>query len=124
VRTIIFIFLLSACQLLAADPNPAVLVTREYRVSPRFIAWLEQSTNPTAKQNEPKEWLMQSGVTFGPTTSALYIAESRKLIVRHTKSYHDALKQLLANWSKQGRNGPPDPKILQKLRELDAAYKQ
>ena len=80
--------------------------------------------NPPGWDRQPKEWLVQSGVPFSAGPSAIYISESQKLIVRHTKSYHDALKQMVAAWRKQGRNKPPDPKILQTLRELDAIPKQ
>ena len=123
-RTLLILILI-ACSAFADDPPPSVWTTREYRVSTRFVAWLEQNDSSPKDPNRGREWLTQSGVVFAPTTSIVYVPSSQKLIVRHSRGYHRAIAELIAQWKETGQKGSaPDPKIIQKLREFDAATKQ
>jgi len=124
VRTTIFTILFFASRCFAADSDSPVLITREYRVAPSFLTWIDPDKNPSGWHKQPKEWLVQSGVPFSAGPSSIYISESQKLIVRHTASYQAALKQLVGEWRNRGASKPPAAKLLQALRGLDAAYKQ
>ena len=85
---------------------------------------MDPKKSPLGWDKQPKEWLVQSAVPFSDAPSSVYISESQRLLVRHTKAYHDALNRLVTDWHKQGRNKQPDPKTLQRIRDLDTAHKQ
>ena len=63
------------------------IFTVEYLMPPNYMNQVTPADS-RAEGTKPKDWLMASGVTFGPTVSAIYIPSSHKLIVRNIMEEH------------------------------------
>ena len=86
-----------------------MLVTKEYRVPPGFVPGnasvpAGRSSDGGAPRSEAKGFLESNGVAFPPGTSANYIPNGSKLIVRNTQANLD----LIDNLTENAYSAPPD----------------
>lgn len=78
------------------------LITAQFTVAPAALG-APAATSPAgaAKQDAPngrfdvRAWLEQRGLTFPPGSSAVYLPDSRKLVIRDTKENIERVKVLL-----------------------------
>jgi len=84
---------------------PETLITREFLVPPTGLPRAASSPAEAldrigmAEQESAKKWLVSSGVTFNGEASAIYIARTRRVIVRDTeKRLQEIEKQNEAAW--------------------------
>lgn len=112
---------------LAADEKPPVLQTREYKLPPGFLDWIEQASPPrkTAEERDPKaprqeqcygffgDWA--EGV-FTSGATATFLPGHNLIVVRHTPTFLDAWGKLVAQCQKHGLRSQPDPKLVKVLK--------
>jgi general secretion pathway protein D len=83
------------------------LISKEYKVPPGFITSVASSSSSAAAaggaaglpqttgKSGAKEFLETQGVTFPPGSSAIYLAQSSKLLVKNTQSNLDLIDSLV-----------------------------
>jgi Ca-activated chloride channel family protein len=124
----------------AAGPSPAVtpgtvpslghsasdaLITKEYKVSPKFQASFPNTTVPGGPATNPraKEILAALGVTFPPGASAYYFPLSAKLVVRNMPANLDLIEKLGVASAQSLTTKPGiNAEIQQKLAEAEGFY--
>lgn len=119
-RIALCLLALTARCLTAADA-PSAFATKEYRVSPAFINWLQYEGKPPPVYPEgmigcERMSLGVSAYRWPTGARASYLATPDRLIVTHTPAFLNALDQLAAQWRRTGQKIPPDAKLLQALR--------
>lgn len=92
--------------------KPIKLMTQEYLVPPDFMNHSFQGPPAPAKEpDNAKDWLVSGGVDFHGGPSAIYIASSRRLIVRDTAERLKAIEKLTeATWREYYAAHPPKKK--------------
>jgi hypothetical protein len=93
-----------AIAIVPASVDTDTVITKEYDVRPDLIG-RQPATQQTeggagiAAREAAKDWLISSGLQFGPNASAIYIPSSGKLIVRNTQEQLDLLETIVASSS-------------------------
>ena len=126
-----------AVSIVPQSVNIDTLVTKEWKVRPDFINRVPggggtadglaapaggapsdatKGGSGIAAQQAAKDFLIAQGVQFGPQASAIYIANSSKLIVRNTQEQLDLIETIID--SSSGPGGPVQIEIESKFVEI------
>lgn len=97
----------------ATSDAPAPVVTIEYLVLPELIGRAKPTDEtPERSSGHPpsKDWLLSSGVPFGPSATAIFIPSSNKLIVRNTMEKQQEVRAIVEKaWKEYYEAHPPRP---------------
>jgi len=76
-----------------AKPEDAALITKEWKVAPNFLKYLESTG--VAGKSAATDILRAHGITFGPGAVATYLPTTNRLIVKNEKAQLDLIEALV-----------------------------